>query len=67
MQLKQPCSIAEHGADAFYSGKIANNTVAAATARGGIITLKDLADYSTIIREPVNISVYTPFVFKSLI
>lgn len=48
--------IAELGADAFYTGKIATNIAEAAHARGGIITTHDLANYSAIIREPVNIS-----------
>lgn len=37
-------------------GETAVNTAYAAKARGGIMTLKDLADYQVIIREPVNIS-----------
>ncbi len=46
--------IAEHGAAAFYQGEIAQRIVALMTAGNGLITLKDLADYRTIEREPVR-------------
>lgn len=52
--------IANYGADAFYTGKIATNTAEAAFARGGILTTHDLANYSAIVRTPVNISKTTP-------
>ncbi|KAJ1310978.1 hypothetical protein OPQ81_009487 [Rhizoctonia solani] len=47
--------IANEGADAFYTGSIANNIVAKAQANGGIITLNDLKRYQVIIRKPVKI------------
>lgn len=49
-------TIAQEGADAFYSGAIATNTIAAIQSRGGIMTLGDLANYSAIARTPNNIS-----------
>lgn len=49
-------TISKHGADAFYSGPIAKNIVAAAQARNGIIQLSDLANYSAILRTPANIT-----------
>lgn len=45
-----------HGADAFYHGEIAVNTVAAAQAAGGILTLDDLANYTAVVRDANNIS-----------
>ncbi|KAJ3145561.1 hypothetical protein HDU86_000870 [Geranomyces michiganensis] len=44
------------GADAFYKGKIAQNTVAAINATGGIMTLKDLEAYRVVWRRPKNIT-----------
>ncbi|KAF7339928.1 BZ3500-MvSof-1268-A1-R1-Chr11-3g03607 protein [Mycena venus] len=58
--------IAEYGADAFYTGKIATNIVEAAFARGGIITTDDLANYSAIIREPVNITYRNSRIFSTV-
>ncbi|KAJ7457876.1 gamma-glutamyltranspeptidase [Mycena latifolia] len=58
--------IAEHGADAFYTGKIATNTAEAAFARGGILTTHDLANYSAIIREPVNITYRNSRIFSTV-
>jgi gamma-glutamyltranspeptidase/glutathione hydrolase len=49
-------TLATHGADAFYSGRIAVNTAEAALARGGILTTKDLAGYEAILRTPANIT-----------
>lgn len=47
--------IANEGVDAFYTGSIANNSIAKAQANGGIITLDDLKKYKVIIRKPVQI------------
>ncbi|KAJ7870442.1 gamma-glutamyltranspeptidase [Mycena leptocephala] len=58
--------IANHGADAFYTGKIAANTADAAVARGGIITTHDLANYSAIVREPVNITYRNSRIFSTV-
>ncbi|MCG8470044.1 MAG: gamma-glutamyltransferase [Gemmatimonadetes bacterium] len=43
--------IAEHGADAFYRGSIAEKIVADMEARGGLITRDDLAAYRAIERD----------------
>lgn len=52
-------TIAEHGADAFYTGPIAEATIEAirtANASKGIMTLEDLANYSVITnKSPVSI------------
>ncbi|KAJ7357041.1 gamma-glutamyltranspeptidase [Mycena albidolilacea] len=58
--------IAEYGADTFYTGKIATNIAEAAHARGGIITTHDLANYSAIIREPVNITYRNNRIFSTV-
>ncbi|KAF7339741.1 Gamma-glutamyltranspeptidase [Mycena sanguinolenta] len=58
--------VAEHGADAFYTGRIATNTAEAAFARGGIITTHDLANYTAIIREPVNITYRNSRIFSTV-
>lgn len=47
--------IGREGPDAFYSGAIANRTVAAIQKNGGIMTLSDLAKYRAIIRKPYSI------------
>ncbi|QYT06315.1 Gamma-glutamyltransferase [Trichoderma simmonsii] len=49
-------SIARHGADAFYTGPIANATIRALKAAGGIMTLEDLKNYTVAIREPLQIN-----------
>jgi gamma-glutamyltranspeptidase/glutathione hydrolase len=46
--------IAEHGADAFYQGALAERIVAAFQADGGLMTLKDLAGYT--VKERPNIA-----------
>ena len=49
-------AIANGGADAFYSGEIARDIVATVTQHTwnpGDITLRDLADYKVVAREPV--------------
>src|SRR5881394_551336 len=45
--------LAAEGAGAMYRGKIAEGIVRAATARGGDVTLQDLASYKALEREPV--------------
>ena len=47
--------IAQHGPDIFYSGPIANATISSLQAAGGIMTMKDLRDYSVVVRTPVEI------------
>jgi gamma-glutamyltranspeptidase / glutathione hydrolase len=46
--------IARGGAAAFYRGSIARRIVAASQAHGGILSLKDFADYSVAWGEPVT-------------
>ena len=46
--------IGQQGADAFYSGPIAQRSIAAIQARGGIMTRKDLRDYSVVLRKPLH-------------
>lgn len=49
-------TIANEGADAFYTGAIAKATIAALQAANGTMTLEDLKNYSVAIREPVSIN-----------
>ncbi|KZP19744.1 gamma-glutamyltranspeptidase [Athelia psychrophila] len=58
--------ISIHGADSFYTGRIAANIVKAASASGGIITTHDLANYSAIVREPVNITYRNQRIFSTV-
>lgn len=46
--------IAEDGADAFYTGEIADRIVADMSTLGGHIDHDDLADYEVVIREPLR-------------
>ena len=46
--------IARHGAQAFYHGPIARALVAASEKHGGLLTLKDLADYRVVWAKPVQ-------------
>lgn len=46
--------IARGGTAAFYRGPIARKIVAASEAHGGILSLKDFADYSVVWDEPVT-------------
>jgi gamma-glutamyltranspeptidase/glutathione hydrolase len=51
--------IAKHGADAFYTGPIAEATIealATANASKGIMTLEDLKNYTVAIQEPLSIN-----------
>jgi len=43
--------IAQQGADAFYTGSIAQNTVDTVQAAGGILTLEDLREFRVLIRD----------------
>ncbi|CAH1233861.1 GGT1 [Branchiostoma lanceolatum] len=49
-------AVADGGADAFYTGKIARNLVKDIQDAGGIITEQDLRDYQVDISEPLKIS-----------
>ncbi|KAH8589948.1 gamma-glutamyltransferase [Bisporella sp. PMI_857] len=48
--------IAERGADGFYTGEIAKQTIAAVQATNGTMTLEDLASYRVVIRDPISIN-----------
>lgn len=48
--------IAEHGADAFYRGEIADRLDAGMRAHGGLVRKEDLAAYRAIEREPLRSS-----------
>lgn len=48
--------IGEYGADAFYTGAIANATIQALKKSGGTMTLADLKNYAVAIREPASIT-----------
>ena len=48
-------TISIHGADAFYTGAIANATITALRAANGTMTLDDLKNYTVAIRDPVSI------------
>lgn len=49
--LKQ---IQARGADAFYKGEVANRIAADMKKHGGLITLKDLASYRAVERQPLE-------------
>jgi gamma-glutamyltranspeptidase/glutathione hydrolase len=46
--------ISQEGADAFYTGDIADKIVQSMEVHGGIITKEDLANYKALLREPVS-------------
>ncbi|KAH8821308.1 gamma-glutamyltranspeptidase [Xylogone sp. PMI_703] len=48
--------IAEFGADVFYTGEIANATIAAIQKSNGTMTLEDLTSYRIAIRKPISIT-----------
>ncbi|KAI1297813.1 gamma-glutamyltranspeptidase [Xylaria venustula] len=57
--------VAEHGADVFYTGEIAEATISTIQNSNGTMTLADLAAYKAITREAVNITyrgytIYSP-------
>ena len=49
-------TIANEGPDAFYTGPIAETTIAALQAANGTMTLEDLHNYTVASREPSNIT-----------
>lgn len=57
-------TISEYGADAFYTGPIANTTITALRKTNGIMTLEDLKNYTVAIREPAAID-YKGYKIKS--
>lgn len=46
--------IAEHGADGFYKGPVAERFAADMKANGGLITMADLAAYRAVERQPLR-------------
>lgn len=46
--------IADKGSDAFYRGSIAKRLVKAMEQHGGVMTLKDLADYTVTEQQPIT-------------
>lgn len=48
--------IADHGADAFYTGELADTIVKEIQDHGGIITKQDLAEYQVDFQEALNVS-----------
>ena len=49
-------TISKRGADAFYTGPIANATIQALRASNGTMTLEDLKNYTVAIRKPAQIT-----------
>ena len=49
--------IAEQGADAFYTGELADKIVKEVQDRGGIITRQDLADFDVDFREALSVNI----------
>ncbi|GME51578.1 gamma-glutamyltranspeptidase [Neofusicoccum parvum] len=47
-------TIAVEGPDPFYNGSIAKTTIAAIQQRGGIMTFRDLENYTVITQEPLS-------------
>ncbi|WP_297803090.1 gamma-glutamyltransferase [uncultured Brevundimonas sp.] len=45
--------LAEGGADEFYKGELARQIVDGIQARGGLITMEDMASYRAIVSEPI--------------
>jgi gamma-glutamyltranspeptidase/glutathione hydrolase len=48
-------TVARRGADAFYVGDIADATIRALRERNGTMTHADLANYSVVVREPLQL------------
>jgi gamma-glutamyltranspeptidase/glutathione hydrolase len=46
--------VAEHGADGFYGGPVAQKLVEGVREAGGIWTLEDLANYRVVERDPIR-------------
>lgn len=45
--------LADHGADAFYTGPLARELVARVQAHGGLLAERDLEDYWALARDPI--------------
>lgn len=48
--------VSKHGIDAFYSGHIAETTIAALRTANGIMTMDDLRSYAITMRTPLTIN-----------
>lgn len=48
-------TLAAEGADGFYRGRVASSIVAASQGGGGMLTMRDLADYRAVLTEPVGV------------
>ncbi|KAI1389151.1 gamma-glutamyltranspeptidase [Hypoxylon trugodes] len=48
--------VAEHGADVFYTGPMAEATIRYIQENNGTMTMKDMSSYKAVIRDPVSIS-----------
>ncbi|PFH61885.1 hypothetical protein XA68_16013 [Ophiocordyceps unilateralis] len=48
-------TVAKQGVEAFYSGPMAQATIAALRSRNGTMTMADLANYTLVHRQPVHI------------
>lgn len=46
-------TISKEGADAFYTGKIAETLVKYVQANGGILNMTDMANYQPLVKEPM--------------
>ncbi|KAI9810513.1 MAG: hypothetical protein M1826_003533 [Phylliscum demangeonii] len=57
-------TIGRSGADAFYSGPIADATIRAVQKAKGIMTLQDLKDYAVVRREPAQVC-YRDYIITS--
>lgn len=47
-------SVAEHGKDGFYKGRIAEEIVKLIKTKGGVMDLEDLAEHETKFVEPIK-------------
>lgn len=47
-------SVAEHGKDGFYQGRIAEAIVELIKSKGGVMELEDLAKHETTFVEPIK-------------
>ncbi|XP_019637038.1 PREDICTED: gamma-glutamyltranspeptidase 1-like [Branchiostoma belcheri] len=57
--------IAENGADAFYTGPIAESVVTAAHNTGGVITAQDLADYQALHKPTLNTTYKSSYILTT--
>ncbi|XP_078664724.1 glutathione hydrolase 1 proenzyme-like [Branchiostoma floridae x Branchiostoma belcheri] len=57
--------IAENGADAFYTGPIAESVVTAAHNTGGVITAQDLADYQALRKPTLNTTYKSSYILTT--